>query len=318
MKVGIKKRKKLEKKQELCFQRRKAFNIFYFKRKKISKTGETITIEDFNLLKVLGRGAFGKVMLVEKKDTREVFALKSLRKDEIIDKEQIEHTKTEKMILEHVNHPFLVNLVYAFQTPEKIFFVMQFMRGGELFQHLRNSKRFDEARTKFYAAQILLALGHLHSKDIVYRDLKPENILMDDSGNVCLTDFGMAKIIKKNEASMSFCGTPEYLAPEIITGEGHNKAADWWSFGILIYEMLYGLPPFYHQNQNTMFNLIRDSDVRFSSKIETSDEVKDLILKLLNKDQKKRLGNKEDANEIMNHPWFKEMKWQALEKKEVK
>ena len=276
-----------------------------------------MTIDDFNLLKVLGRGAFGKVMLVEKKDTKEVYALKSLRKDEVIDKEQIEHTKTEKMILEHANHPYLVNLVYAFQTPEKIFFVMQFMRGGELFQHLRNSKRFDEPRSKFYASQILLGLGHLHSNDIVYRDLKPENILMDDNGNVCLTDFGMAKIIRKNETSMSFCGTPEYLAPEIITGEGHNKAADWWSFGILVFEMLYGLPPFYSQNQNTMFQLIRDADVRFPTKPETSEDVKDLILKLLNKDQKKRLGSKEDVNEIQIHPWFKDIKWAALEKKEV-
>ena len=276
-----------------------------------------MTIEDFNLLKVLGRGAFGKVMLVEKKDNKEVYALKSLRKDEIIDKEQIEHTKTEKMILEHVNHPYLVNLVYAFQTPEKIFFVMQFMRGGELFQHLRNSKRFEESRAKFYAGQILLALGHLHSKDIVYRDLKPENILMDDSGNVCLTDFGMAKIIRKNESSMSFCGTPEYLAPEIITGEGHNKAADWWSYGILVFEMLYGLPPFYNTNQNLMFQLIRDSDVKFPSKPETSEDVKDLIMKLLNKDQKKRLGNKDDSNEIMSHNWFKDIKWTSMEKKEV-
>lgn len=256
-------------------------------------------------------------MLVEKKDTKEVYALKSLRKDEIIDKEQIEHTKTEKMILEHVNHPFLVNLAYAFQTPEKIFFVMQFMRGGELFQHLRNSKRFDEPRTKFYAAQILLALGHLHSNDIVYRDLKPENILMDDDGNVCLTDFGMAKIIRKSESSMSFCGTPEYLAPEIITGEGHNKLADWWSFGILIFEMLYGLPPFYNQNQNTMFQLIRDSEVRFPTKPETSDDVKNLILKLLVKNQKQRLGFKDDSSDIMEHSWFRDIKWVSLEKKEV-
>lgn len=175
------------------------------------KQGENVTLDDFNLLKVLGRGAFGKVMMVEKKDSQEIFALKSLRKEEVIENEQIEHTKTEKMILEHANHPFLVNLAYAFQTPDKIFFAMKFMKGGELFQHLRNSKRFDEYRAKFYTAQIALALGHLHSKEIIYRDLKPENILMDEAGNVCLTDFGMAKILRKNEIAMSFCGTPEYL-----------------------------------------------------------------------------------------------------------
>ena len=175
------------------------------------KKGENVTLDDFNLLKVLGRGAFGKVMMVEKKSTKEIFALKSLRKEEVIENDQLEHTKTEKMILEHVNYPFLVDLAYAFQTPDKIFFAMKFMKGGELFQHLRHAKRFDEYRAKFYTGQIALALGHLHSKDIIYRDLKPENILMDELGNVCLTDFGMAKILRKNEIAMSFCGTPEYL-----------------------------------------------------------------------------------------------------------
>lgn len=281
------------------------------------KKGEVVTIDDFNLLKVLGRGAFGKVMLVEKKDSKEIYAMKSIRKEEIIDKEQIEHTKTEKMILEHANHPFLVNLAYAFQTPDKIFFVMQFMRGGELFQHLRVSRKFDEPRAKYYASEILLALGHLHSKDIVYRDLKPENILMDDSGHVSLTDFGMAKIIRKDEVAQSFCGTPEYLAPEIITSEGHGKPADWWSFGILIYEMMYGIPPFYNQNQSMMFQMIRDSDVRFPVNPATSEHAKDIILKLLNKDQKKRLGSISDVDEIKAHPWFKDIDFDKLLKREL-
>ena len=135
-------------------------------------------------------------MLVEKKDTKEIFAMKSLRKEEIIEKGQVDNTKSEKMILEYANHPYLVKLAYCFQTPEKLFFVMNFMRGGELFQHLRNAKRFDESRTQFYAAQIFCALQHLHSKNIIYRDLKPENILLDDQGNVSLTDFGMAKKIQ--------------------------------------------------------------------------------------------------------------------------
>ena len=215
----------LKEKEEI---RRKTGTIFS------KKKGEEVSVNDFNLLKVLGRGAFGKVMLVEKKDTKEMFAMKSLRKDEIIDKDQLQHTKTEKLILELANHPFLSKLAYAFQTPEKIFFVMKFYKGGELFQHLRHSKRFDEKRAKFYAAQVGLALGHLHSQGIIYRDLKPENILMDEEGFIVLTDFGMAKMMKKNEVAMSFCGTPEYLAPEIISGEGHDKGADWWSYGILM------------------------------------------------------------------------------------
>lgn len=157
--------------------------------------GKEVTVDDFTVLKVLGRGAFGKVMLVEKKDTNEWFAMKTIKKDDIIEKDQLEHTKTEKMILEHVNHPFLVNLAYAFQTPGCLFFIMQFMKGGELFQHLRMSRKFEEKRAKFYTSELILALGHLHSKDIIYRDLKLENILMDDVGNVFLTDFGTSTIL---------------------------------------------------------------------------------------------------------------------------
>lgn len=150
-------------------------------------------------------------MLVEKKDNKQVYAIKAMHKDEIIDKDQVEHTKTEKYVLQQSSSPFVVSLEFAFQTPEKLFFVMKFMRGGELFQHLRHSKRFDEKRAKFYAAQILLALEHLHSMDVVYRDLKPENILMDENGHVCLADFGMSKILKKGQKTKSFVGTPEYL-----------------------------------------------------------------------------------------------------------
>lgn len=144
--------------------------------------------------------------------------MKSISKDHIIKNDQVEHTKTEKMILEHVNHPFLVGLAYAFQTSNKLYFIMQFMRGGELFQHLSNAKKFSEKQAKFYAMQIALGLGHLHSKDFIYRDLKLENVLMDDNGNVSLTDFGMAKIVRDGEIARTFCGTAEYLAPEVLEG----------------------------------------------------------------------------------------------------
>jgi len=137
------------------------------------------------------------------------------------------------------------------------------MRGGELFQHLKKERRFPEERVKFYGAQIALGLGHLHSKKIIYRDMKPENVLMDEDGYISLTDFGMAKVIKPDVMANSFCGTPEYLAPEIIIGEGHATEVDWWGLGILMYELMIGIPPFYHQNQNMMFQLIRDADVRF-------------------------------------------------------
>jgi len=282
-----------------------------------SRDKKEVSVEDFNVLKVLGRGAFGKVMLVEKKDTKEIFAMKSLRKEDLIDKDQVEHTKTEKRILETINHPFLVNLEYVFQTPEKIFFIMQFMRGGELFQHLRTDQFFPEWRAKFYVGIVAMALGHLHSKNIIYRDLKPENILMDEKGFVYLTDFGMAKELPKGELAMSFCGTPEYLAPEIITGEGHGREADWWSLGILAYETLFGIPPFYSENQMLMYDLIRECNLRFADSPTVSAEAKDFIKKMLVKDPKKRLGHATDFEEIKNHPWFADLNWEKLAKKEI-
>jgi serum/glucocorticoid-regulated kinase 2 len=281
------------------------------------KTKSEVDVEDFIPLKVLGRGAFGKVMLVELKGTKEIFAMKSLRKEELIDKDQIEHTKTEKRILETVNHPFLVGLQYVFQTNEKIFFVMEFMKGGELFQHLRNARRFTESRSKFYVACIAMALGHLHSLGIIYRDLKPENILMDELGFAYLTDFGMAKELKQGEVAMSFCGTPEYLAPEIITGEGHGKEADWWSLGILAYETMYGIPPFYNQNQMIMYDLIREGNLKFPLVPEVSEEGKDFIKLLLNQNAKKRIGAKGDFDEIKTHAWFKDINWELLYSKDL-
>eukprot|EP01016_Furgasonia_blochmanni_P025933 TRINITY_DN2770_c0_g1_i10.p1 TRINITY_DN2770_c0_g1~~TRINITY_DN2770_c0_g1_i10.p1 ORF type:complete len:624 (-),score=179.59 TRINITY_DN2770_c0_g1_i10:979-2850(-) len=279
---------------------------------------EKITLNDFNLLKVLGRGAFGKVMLVEKKDTKQLYAMKSLVKASIIEKEQLEHTKTERYVLENAKHPFLVNLEWAFQTPDKIFFVMKFMRGGELFQHLRQVRRFPEERAKFYAAEVLLALEHLHSKDIIYRDLKPENILMDELGHVYLTDFGMAKYVQGDNLAQSLVGTAEYLAPEVIRCEGHSKPADWWGLGILIFEMVYGIPPFYNQNQDMMFELIQRASLKFPNRADiiVSPLAQDLITKLLNKNPATRLGTKGDGAEIRQHPWFETLDFERLLRKE--
>mmetsp|Transcript_45399 Transcript_45399/g.52222 ORF Transcript_45399/g.52222 Transcript_45399/m.52222 type:complete len:528 (+) Transcript_45399:136-1719(+) len=277
-----------------------------------ARKGKEVCLDDFKLIKVVGRGSFGKVMLVEKKGNNEIYAMKTLRKDALIDKDQIEHTMTEKQILEHASHPYLVGLEFAFQTPEKLFFVMEYCRGGELFQHLRQSRKFSEDRAKFYAAQIALGLGHLHSKNIIYRDLKPENILMDERGNVKLTDFGMAKKLGENESALSFCGTPEYLAPEILTGEGHSRPADWWSFGILVYEMIVGIPPFYNQNVQMMYNLIQHSELRYPKNAVVSENAKDVIAKLLNRKQSERLGTKNDLEEIQSHPWFADLDWEKL------
>ena len=165
--------------------------------------------------------------------------------------------------------------------------------------------------------QITLGIGHLHEKDFIYRDLKLENVLMDENGNVCLTDFGMAKIIRDGELAQTFCGTPEYLAPEVLEGRGYNKAADWWSLGILTYEMMFGLPPFYHNSQKEMFRRIKEGEFRFSDKVKVSDEAKDFIVKMLRKDPNERLGGKGEANEILAHPWFADLDKEKMMRKEV-
>jgi len=262
---------------DISAKRNARVGTLYTKRKDIKE----VLLENFQILKVLGRGSFGKVCLVEYKPTKEIYAMKSLKKDVLIDQDQIENTLLEKKILETLDHPFLVELIFCFQTEERLYFVMPFLRGGELFQHLRRFRIFDEEKVKFYSSQIGLALDHLHKYGYVYRDLKPENILMDDEGYLKLADFGMAKHLKeKDEKTMSFCGTPEYLAPEIITGEGHNRSADWWSFGILIYEMLCGIPPFYNENIERMYELIKLAELRFPRKIKISSDAQDIITKV--------------------------------------
>ena len=184
----------------------------------------TLTIQDFRLIKVIGIGSYGKVMLVRKEGSNEEFALKILRKDYIAQKNQVEHTKTERKILEKISHPFIVKLRYAFQNSKKLYFVIDYCPGGELFFHLQRCLKFDEDLTKFYAAQIVLAIEELHRFNIIYRDLKPENVLIDADGYIKITDFGLSKEnITHNTAAHSFCGTPEYLAPEILNRLVHGK-----------------------------------------------------------------------------------------------
>ena len=294
---------------------RKRTTVLYTNTKNDKKD---ICLEDFELLKVLGKGAFGKVVLAQKKENKKYYAIKILIKKKIIEMDQMEHTKAEKMILQHINHPFLVGLEYAFQTDERLYFVLQFMQGGELFQHLRKQKRFPESQTKFYAACIALGIGHLHNKNYIYRDLKLENLLLDDKGYVMLTDFGLAKFIGSSDKALTFCGTPEYLAPEVILGKGHNRPADWWAFGILIYEMIFGIPPFYSSNVQNMYKRAVKEPVAFKQGIEVSSECKDLIVKLLDKDQKTRFGSASDSLEILSHDWFKDIDLTKLLEKKLK
>jgi len=273
--------------------------------------------DDFDLLKVIGRGAFGKVMQVRYKKNDVVYAMKILKKKQIVARNQINHTKSERKILQALQHPFLMKLRFAFQTDSKLYLVLDYYRGGELFFHLKRRRKFTESEAKIFVAEVALALGYLHSLDIIYRDLKPENILLHQSGHICLTDFGLSKDLDPvNGEAHTFCGTPEYLAPEIVKKQGHGKAVDWWSLGILCYELCNGVPPFNHQNLHSMFEKIRKDSPKFPASL--SRECQDLISRLLHKDPKLRLGSgKGDIEEIKKHPWFKSLNWDDLLEKKI-
>jgi len=277
------------------------------------KTEETkVSPDDFDFLTVVGRGAFGKVMQVKYKKTGNIYAMKILRKRQIVDSNQIDHTKSERKILEALQHPFLMKLRFAFQTDSKLYFVLDYYRGGELFFHLKKKRRFSEKETRFFIAEVALALGHLHSKDIIYRDLKPENILLHQTGHICLTDFGLSKDLSPmTDESHTFCGTPEYLAPEIIQKQGHGKAVDWWSLGVLTYELSTGQPPFYSSNLHTMYRMIRTEDAIFPDNL--SAKSINFIKKLLIRNPKQRLGYGEGGlSDIQQHSWWEDLNWSDL------
>jgi serine/threonine protein kinase len=253
--------------------------------------------------------------------------MKVLKKAELRKRKQVEHIKSERRILEKVNDPFVVGLHCAFQTEDKLCFVLDYWPGGELFFYIQHFQSFPEKIARFYASNILLGLEVLHNNDIVYRDLKPENVLVGKDGYAKITDFGLSKEnIQGNQQATSFWGTPEYLAPETLLRKGTGKSADWWSFGAIVYEMLTGLPPFYDKNRQELYNNIKNMEIDFRNDKDleekgVSDEAKDFLAKILVKDPKARLGGGEtDAEEIKNHPWFsdKYLDWDAIVSKTEK
>ncbi|KAF8631405.1 hypothetical protein AX15_002413 [Amanita polypyramis BW_CC] len=264
--------------------------------------GHSLTIDDFELITVIGKGSFGKVMQVRKRDTSRIYALKTIRKQHIVNRGEITHTLAERLVLAQVISPFIVPLKFSFQSEQKLYLVLAFVNGGELFHHLQREQRFNEERARFYSAELLLALEHLHELDVVYRDLKPENILLDYTGHIALCDFGLCKLnMKGDEKTNTFCGTPEYLAPEILNGQGYNKTIDWWTLGVLLYEMLAGLPPFYDEATDKMYEKILNDPLVFGP--EFSAEARSILTGLLNRDPTHRLGVN-GADEIKRHPFF--------------
>jgi len=270
---------------------------------------ERVGLDDFDLKKVIGKGSFGKVMLVRKKSNQKVYAMKILDKKTIKERNEVEHTKAEKSILMKLSFPYLVKLHFSFQTPDKLYFIMDYINGGELFFHLQREKRFSEARVKFYGAEIAAAIEHLHNAGVIYRDLKPENLLLTNEGHIVLTDFGLSKegLVGKDDRTETFCGTPEYLAPEILEGNGYGKSADWWSYGTLLFEMLNGLPPFYDEDVQEMYTKILSAELEIPEFI--SDEGADILCKLLDRDPATRL---QVPAQLKAHPFFAKIDWNLL------
>jgi len=283
-------------------------NLRSSKQVKLNKVG----LEDFVVLKKVGEGGYGKVYQVQKKSNLDaIYAMKVLRKDYIIEQDVIENTKTERDVLKKVRHPFVVGLRYAFQTAGRLYLIMDFVNGGQLFFHLRAEAMFSERMVQFYAGELILALEHLHSLGIIHRDLKPENILLDSTGNIVLTDFGFAKenITDQNRAT-SFCGTMEYMSPEMLKSQPYGKETDWWSLGILIYDMLIGKPPFRAKNPKTFLKQM-SKPLKFPSYLTPS--AIHLIRGLVQKDVSKRITLKE----LKSHRFFQGLEWNKLLKKEV-
>ncbi|CAE7475006.1 sck1 [Symbiodinium microadriaticum] len=295
----------------------------------------TLSIHDFDLIKVLGQGSFGKVFLVRPVGAppEEVYAMKALKKAEVEKRKQVDHTMAERRIMAIMRSPFVLKLRYAFQTPHKLYMVTDYCSGGELFFHLKKMRRFSESMMRFYTAELSLALHHLHSQNIIYRDMKPENVLLDRFGHVKLTDFGLSKVLtaevgpdgtRRALYATTFCGTPEYLAPELIQHRRHNTGygidIDWWSLGIVAFELLTGWPPFFDKDFDRMCEKILKKPIRFPGKYSISAEAQQLIRGFLERNPNNRLGSRKSGGlgSLQAHVFFADTEWDLLERGQVR
>lgn len=277
--------------------------------------------EDFTALRLIGKGTFGQVYLVRKNDTNRIYAMKKISKKLIVRKKEVTHTLGERNILVRTSldeSPFIVGLKFSFQTASDLYLITDYMSGGELFWHLQHEGRFPEQRAKFYIAELVLALEHLHKHDIIYRDLKPENILLDADGHIALCDFGLSKAnLSANATTNTFCGTTEYLAPEVLLEDkGYTKQVDFWSLGVLVFEMCCGWSPFYAPDVQQMYRNIAFGKVRFPKGV-LSSEGRSFVRGLLNRNPNHRLGAVADTTELKEHPFFADINWDLLSKKKV-
>uniref|UniRef100_A0A672GMX3 Protein kinase C n=1 Tax=Salarias fasciatus TaxID=181472 RepID=A0A672GMX3_SALFA len=280
-----------------------------------------MNLHDFVFIKVLGKGSFGKVMLAELKGSDEVFAVKVLKKDVILQDDDVDCTLTEKRILALARkHPYLTQLYCCFQTKDRLFFVMEYVNGGDLMFQIQRSRKFDEARSRFYAAEVTSALMFLHRHGVIYRDLKLDNILLDAEGHCKLADFGMCKEgILNGVTTTTFCGTPDYIAPEILQELDYGPSVDWWALGVLMYEMMAGQPPFEADNEDDLFESILHDDVLYP--VWLSKEAVSILRAFMTKSPNKRLGcvvaqGLEEA--IKLHPFFREIDWTLLEQRKIR
>lgn len=259
----------------------------------------SLTMKDFDILTVLGRGFYGKVMLCQRKDTKEIFAIKTIHKNRLIKSNKVHTIFTERNVLLKAKHPFIVNICFTFQTETKVYFGLEYASGGELFFQLQRRSVLPLRDVRLYIAELCLAVDYLHSLGIIYRDLKPENVLLSADGHVKLTDFGLAKNIDLDQpTTATFCGTSEYLAPEIIARKPYGPKIDWWAIGVLTYELLYGQTPFYSNNKARMFQAIRADKPRFPKT--ASPATISFIASLLEKDPDQRA----DFSQLKDHPFF--------------
>ncbi|KAK9447759.1 kinase-like domain-containing protein [Limtongia smithiae] len=273
---------------------------------------------DFEPIRVLGKGAYGTVLLVREKATGRLFAQKQLKKASMkVHKKHVEQTKTERAILESVRHPYIVKLFYALQDQHKLYLILEYAQGGELFSHLLANRMLSEEVVTFYAAELVLALSHLHMVvGAVYRDLKPENCLLDAQGHLVLTDFGLSKVANDGGTCKTFLGTPEYMAPEILLGNPYDFAVDWWSFGALCYDLLTGSPPFTGNNYKRIVEKIQKNKVALPYYL--TPDAKDILVRLLRKEPKRRLGSNlpSDITTIRKHRFFRKINWELLERRD--